>query len=101
MVSAFDTIIKLQSPGAANGIWEDITFRITCLASDSLSLFGTVSLRAQSVGTDPCIGRSCGGSDKAYAAVSPPTQVPEPGTLSLLIGSLAMCAFMRHRRAIA
>ena len=100
-VSAFDTIIKLQAPGAANGIWEDITFQITRLATDSLSLFGTVGLRAQSVGTDPCTGDSCSGSDKAYAAVSPPTRVPEPGTLSLLVGSLVMFAFMRRRRAIA
>jgi hypothetical protein len=98
--AGFDTIIKLQSPGAANGIWEDITFRLTRLTTDSLALFGTVGLRAQSVGTDPCTGDSCGGSDKAYAAVSPPTQVPEPSTLSLLAGALLMLAF-RRRRATA
>ena len=78
VVSAFDTIIKLQSTGAADGLWEDITFRITRLATDSLSLFGTVGLRSQTVGTEPCTSETCNGSDKAYAAVSPPTQVPSP-----------------------
>ena len=95
VVGAFDTVIKLQSPGAGNGIWEDITFRITRLAIDSLAMFGTVGLRAQSVGTDPCT--SCGGSDKAYAAVSPPTQVPEPSASSLLIGALLAFAVIRRR----
>ncbi len=95
VVSAFDTVIKLQSPGAGNGIWEDITFRITRLATDSLALFGTVGLRSQSVGTDACT--SCSGSDKAFAAVSPPTQVPEPSTSSLLIGALLAFAAIRRR----
>ena len=99
VVSAFDTIIKLQSTGAANGIWEDVTFRITRLATDSLSLFGTVGLRSQSVGTDPCTSGACTGSDKAYAAASPPTSVPEPNALTLLLGSLLVFAFMRRRAA--
>jgi len=97
VVSQFDTIIKLQSPGASNGIWEDVTFTINRLTSDSLSLFGLVGIRAQSVGTEPCTSETCNGSDKAYAAVSPPRTVPEPSTLSLLGGALVVFGLMRRR----